>query len=402
MQYYCDKCRKTMDEANFYTYKNGEKTEKCKKCLTLHVDNFDPTTFLWLLEKMDVPYLEEEWNSLRDRAFAKDPRKMNGTSVFGKYLAKMRLKKWKDFHWADTEMLAEEKRLQEEQFVLQEAERERRDKALREKMETGEITKAQYKTLASTEFQNENIAAAVTVAEGTTNPFQSENFIPEEEMIDPSADLTKEDKLFLAMKWGRLYQPAEWVQLEQKYTEMKNSFDIQDSDTEGTLILTCKTFLKMNQAIDCGDIDGYNKLSRTYESLRKSGNFTAVQNKEEKSNVVNCIGEIVAYCEQNGGEIPRHEITVPKDIVDKVIFDLKKYYDGLIKEDAALSRQIEEYLQRRVNAEEIKKDKDRARAEGKSLVEISDQDHMDYLEMIQSQSEETEEIISEQKQTLEV
>lgn len=57
----CVKCGKMMDEnTQFYTYKSGEKTDMCKKCLTMHIDNFNPDTFLWLLEKMDVPYVPEE------------------------------------------------------------------------------------------------------------------------------------------------------------------------------------------------------------------------------------------------------------------------------------------------------------------------------------------------------
>lgn len=59
-RYYCEKCGKTMDENQFFTYKDGSKTELCKKCLTMHIDNFDPETFLWLLEKMDVPYIPTE------------------------------------------------------------------------------------------------------------------------------------------------------------------------------------------------------------------------------------------------------------------------------------------------------------------------------------------------------
>ena len=47
----CEKCGKTMDEGQFYTYKDGRKTELCKKCLTMHVDANDDSTFLWLLEK---------------------------------------------------------------------------------------------------------------------------------------------------------------------------------------------------------------------------------------------------------------------------------------------------------------------------------------------------------------
>ena len=105
-EHYCEKCHKTMADVNFYTYKDGTKTEMCKKCLTMHIDNFNPDTFLWLLEKMDVPYIPEEWKVLRDRAYAKDPHKMNGMSVFGKYISKMKLNQWKDYSWADTERLA--------------------------------------------------------------------------------------------------------------------------------------------------------------------------------------------------------------------------------------------------------------------------------------------------------
>ena len=96
-KYFCDKCGRELEEVQFYTYRDGRKTELCKKCLTMHIDNYEPETFLWLLEKMDVPYIEEEWNVIREKAYAKDPSKMNGMSVFGKYLSRMKLKQFKDF-----------------------------------------------------------------------------------------------------------------------------------------------------------------------------------------------------------------------------------------------------------------------------------------------------------------
>lgn len=86
----------------------------CKKCLTMHIDNFNPDTFLWILQDMDLPYIPEEWNVLRDRAFAKNPN-LTGMSVFGKYLSKMKLKQFKIYGWADSEKiqaLNEEKRKQ--------------------------------------------------------------------------------------------------------------------------------------------------------------------------------------------------------------------------------------------------------------------------------------------------
>ena len=45
---------------------------------------------------------------------------------------------------------------------------------------------------------------------------------------------------------------------------MTESFDIQDADTINTLILICKTNLKMNQYLDSGDIEGFQKISKFF------------------------------------------------------------------------------------------------------------------------------------------
>ena len=207
----CVKCGKSMDEnTQFYTYKNGDKTDMCKKCLTMHIDNFNPDTFLWLLEKMDVPYVPEEWNVLRDRAFAKNPN-LNGMSVFGKYLSKMKLKQWKEYSWADTERL---KALKEERNKLQIAEKEKFEAQIKEQFDNGEITEAQYKTLMSTETQNEDYYMGTgpvlhIPADAANNPFLESNFIDASLLPDPATQLTEEDKIYLAMKWGRLYTPAD-------------------------------------------------------------------------------------------------------------------------------------------------------------------------------------------------
>lgn len=249
MNYTCQKCGKSMDEANFYTYKDGTKTELCKKCLTMHIDNFNPETYLWLLEKMDVPYIPGEWNVLRDRAYAKDPNKMNGMSVFGKYLSKMKLKQWKQYGWEDTEKLRAQN--EEKMKKLQEEQKNQEEK-LKKELEEGKISEAQYKTLVSTPTQNNDFMAQPPTQPniGANNFYNENNFISEEDLIDPAADLTEDDKIYLAMKWGRLYKPNEWVELERNYNDMINSFDIQDADSINTLILICKTNLKMNQAIN--------------------------------------------------------------------------------------------------------------------------------------------------------
>ena len=370
-----------MNENQFYTYKDGRKTELCKKCLTMHVDNFNPDTFLWLLEKMDVPYVPNEWNVLRDRAYEKDPNKMNGMSVFGKYLSKMKLKQWKDYGWEDSEKL---QALEEEKKKALIIHNEQNKENWKQKYENGEISEAEYKTMTSVPLQAASQIPGVLIGSiGANNPFNEVNFISQEELPDPTEELTDDDKVYLAMKWGRMYTPREWIELEQSYDEMMNSFDIQDADTINTLMFICKTKLKMNQALDSADIEGFQKLSKVYNDLRKSAKFTAAQNKEEKKDFVDCVGNLVAYCEKEGGAIPKYELKTDLDIVDTVINDLKRYIKDLIYEDKALASQIENYLKKREISEEQKKDRKEAKALGFDNVQLKDEDYQNYYESIE-------------------
>lgn len=384
----CTKCSKMMDEnTQFYTYKNGEKTAMCKKCLTMHIDNFNPETYLWLLQDMDVPYVEAEWNVLRDRAFAKNPN-LNGMSVFGKYLSKMKLKQWNQYGWADTEKL---KMLNEEKSKLQQAEKEKFEAQIKAQFDNGEITEAQYKTLISTETQNEDYYAGTgpvlhVPGAAADNPYQENNFIDESLLSGPAAQLTEEDKIYLAMKWGRLYQPADWIELERNYNEMMNSFDIQDADTINTLVLLCKTNLKMNQAIDCGDVEGFQKLSKVSESLRKSAKFTAAQNKEQKNDYVDSVGELVAMCERDGF-IPRFATDIPQDKVDLTLKDMNSYVHKLVTQDLGFGQQIEDALKKIQIQKEMNEAEETSKMMDGETPELIDEDYEEFYNSIEEQKE---------------
>lgn len=379
---YCTKCGKMQKDVQFYTYRNGDKTEMCKKCLTLHVDAFNPDTFLWLLEKLDVPYIEEEWNTLRDKAYQKDPTKVNSTSVFGKYLAKMKLVQWNKYHWADTEKIKQEKEEVRNAYLKEHNIEEVDKKTLRQQYLNGEITESQYKTLLPVE--QEEITPSQQPGVGS-NPFPQSNILDGVE--SPAAQLTHDDKIALAMKWGVSYNPDQWIKLEKTYTDMMKSFDIQDADTKNTLIVLCKTYLKMNEAIDMGDAETYLKFSRAYDSLRKSSKFTAAQNKEEKGDFVDCIGAMVAYCEKEGGRIPRHDLSVDHDIVDTVIKDMKNYNRSLVYQDTALAQQIENYIRKREAADQQRKDKEEAEKRGMEEIELLDQDYSEHYASIEKDKE---------------
>lgn len=381
----CQKCGKMLDEdTQFYTYKDSTKTEMCKKCLTMHIDNFDESTYLWLLEKMDVPYIPEEWNVLRERAYAKNPN-LNGMSVFGKYLSKMKLKQYKQYGWADTEKL---NALNDERRAVQKEEREKFEEEIKKQFEAGEIGEAEYKTMISAETQNKDyMSRPVAPPEFPQDKYFSENSeIVQEQMDSLISELTQEDKKVLAMKWGALYRPEEWIELEKDYNNMMNSFDIQDADTINTLILICKTNLKMNQALDAGDIEGYQKLSKVSESLRKSAKFTAAQNKEQKNDYVDCVGELVAMCEKDGF-IPRFETDIPQDKVDLTLKDMENYLYKLVTQDLGFGQQIEDALKKiqiqkemNENVEDILEDDD--------PTTLIDQDYEEFYNSVNEQKEQ--------------
>jgi hypothetical protein len=156
-------------------------------------------------------------------------------------------------------------------------------------------------------------------------------------------DLTDEDCTYLRLKWGKTYKPEEWVWLEQLYEEMMASYDVQGAGHIDTLKLMCKTSLKANQLIDIGDIEGFQKMSKVYDTLMKSGKFTAAQNKAETGDAIDSISELVEMCEKRG-YIERYYVDEPNDKVDLAIRDMQRYTKNLIEQETNLSLLLEQAI----------------------------------------------------------
>ena len=361
--HFCEKCNRTMDVKEFYRSNNLEKYPEggymntCKKCLTMHVDNWNPDTFLWILEDIDVPWVPEEWNKLM-MTYARDPAKVTGVTIIGRYLSKMRLKQFKDFRWKDTEFL-----------------KEMNNKKIKETME-------------SQGYEAADIARALekagsTIPEGGVAPppppppapeappplnlesmglappprpqfddgpdyFDQQNDLNESDL---ALDLTDDEKIKFRLKWGKQYKPEEWVQLEKLYDEMMKSYDIQTAGHIDTLKKICRVSLKADQLLNIGDIDGAQKAIKMYDMLMKSGKFTAAQNKAENGEFLDSISELVTICEKQGF-IPRYYIDSPKDKVDRVLQDLQGYTRTLVTEEMNLGVLIENAVK------QIEKDKE--------------------------------------------
>lgn len=384
----CSRCNRPLAlESNFYKLANGNRMDICKLCLTAHIDNFDPTTYEWVLKTIDVPYVPQEWQVLLDRALAKDPTgsKLTGTSILGRYLSKMKLKQYAGMTYADSEKIIadfEEKKKSAKNAQVEDI--EARNQMLKEQLDKGEITESEYKTYVAE--KPEDLYGSPNTADlihgGGMNFFDEREFAQEDLIPDVTADLTEEDKKYLALKWGTLYKPREWIDLENHYTKMTESFDIQDADTESALLLICKTYLKMNQALDMGDFESYKKLSAVYDSLRKSAKFTALQNKETKQNEFDALGNLVLLCEKEEGFIPRFATDVPQDAIDVSIQDNKQYLYNLVTTEMGLGQQIEDAIKKIQIQEELEKEENILSEED---VGLTDKDFEEYFEDLEEQ-----------------
>ena len=391
--YYCEKCGKTRNGKEFYGSNNLEKYPEgkmklCKDCLTMHVDNWNPDTFLWILQEADVPYIPEEWNKLM-ASWAKDRSRVTGTTIIGRYFSKMKLNQYKKYRWNDTE------------FLMELAEKEKRE------------------TMERQGYSEQDIVTAIT---------QDKIVIPEGELVAPppsayaasgdedyfadisggaedEIELSDEDITHLRLKWGKTYKPLEWVQLEQLYNEMMESYDIQSAGHIDTLKLVCKTSLKANQLLDIGDVDGAQKMIKMYDGMMKSGKFTAAQNKAEAGDSIDSISAIVAICERDGF-IPRYYTDGPQDKVDWVIKDLKDYTRQLVTEEMNLGSLIERAVKQieddRVkdaerdeidNAEDDDESFERSLFEDKTVV-LSDNDFADFSDFEEEEDRKAEEFFN--------
>lgn len=386
--FYCEKCHRTMRADEFYNSNNLEKypdgkLTQCKKCITLHVDNWNPETFLWILQEADVPYVPKEWNGLLE-SYGRDRSKVTGMTIVGRYLSKMRLKQHAKYRWKDTEF-------------LQELEDHKVEEAMkRQGYSAAEITMALQDSgkiaIPEEGFQQPvyNDEPAASGYMGTTAPdyFAQQAGITE---IDLGLDLSEDDKKMLCLKWGKAYKPEEWVRLEQLYQEMSQSYDIQGAGHEDILKLVCKTSLKANQLLDIGDVDGAQKMVKMYDGLMKSGKFTAAQNKAEKGEFLDSISELVVICEKDGF-IPRYYTDGPKDRVDETIQDLKEYTHSLVVEEMNLGNLIENAVKQMAIQENKEEDED-IEDEDISLEELNalrDQDHEEFFQMEEDEMEEDE------------
>jgi len=325
----CAKCGRLLQDTDFYTSNDIDrfppdgKMAECKKCWTMHVDNWDPETYKPLLEQLDIPYIKTVWDQLLEKFLSKnDPHKITTTSVLGRYVSTMKLTQWRKYRWKDSEELA----AKEEEKLRQ---------ALVQQGYAGEDLELEMK-------RDFGPPRPVSDLRQTDDPAADPSPIVEETAYDKElADKLSEDEVMgLKLKWGDAYRLSELVRMEKLYSDMMASYDIQTASHKDILIFLCKTSLKLNQLLDSGDIAEAQKVAKMYDTLLKSGKFSAAQAKDEEADFVDSVGELVALAEEEGF-IPKYYISQPNDMVDQTIMDMQRYTYNLVTQETSLGAMLE-------------------------------------------------------------
>ena len=305
----CARCGIKKKDAEFFSLRDPDTplARTCKDCVCGHLDIRDFNAVREVAKEMDIPFVEKMWCETANKVLEKGGE--NPKSILGRYLRTMNMWQYKEFKYADSDQVAATY-----------------DERHPEKVE----------------IISPHLEELVRESDSVLNDNDARIF----------NDLTVDDVRYLTTKWGAEYLPSEWVQMEDMYNRYEQEYDL-NVDRAQTLVMMCKTNLKMNQMLSEGNIADYQKLANVLKDLRMSGKFTESQ-KVEKTRYIDSVGELVAFCEREGGIIPRFEDPdeYPKDKIDFTIQDMKAYTYNLVANEMGLGSIIENYIKKLEQADE--------------------------------------------------
>ena len=316
---FCLTCKKTLDEKQFFKTSRLDKHPSgllpdCKTCLTMTVDDTDPSTFLPILKEIDVPYIPSEWRALLVK---KDAR---SSSILGKYVSKMRLNQFKKRRWADSKKLAEEEAESLLAAMRQETETETEAEAKVQEMLTfGDIKKPEMNSMS----QAPDMASLYGLTPETSK-----------------YHLTQEEIDRLRLEWGEDYTEDQYFKLEQLFNDMQEAYVIQDPIAISNAKMICKMTEKMNKFLDIDDVESVSKISRQLDLFIKSANLAPVQQKDRQQTTF-AISQLAFLVEREGGFIPEFYIDSPNDKIDQILFDMQEYTQHLVRGESNIAEMVE-------------------------------------------------------------
>lgn len=310
---FCPCCRKTLDVKNFFKTNRVNKhpsgyLPECKTCVSMTIDDTDPSTFLSLLKEIDIPYMPTVW---RELVVKKDPK---AGSIIGKYVSKARLNQYKRYRWADTQSLVDK----ETDSLLE---------ALRQTSDSESEAEKQVEAIMNfTDIPSQK--APMNIDDGpsmSAGMYQLIGLTPETSKYH----LTQKEIDELKVTWGRDYSEDDYMALEQQFHDMQSSYVINDPIAISNAKIICKMTLKMNKFLDIDDVESVSKISRQLDLFIKSANLAPVQQKDRQSSTF-AISQLAFMIEKEGGFIPQWDTSEPMDNIDMILKDMQDYTNSLV------------------------------------------------------------------------
>lgn len=320
-RYFCPDCRRTLEKKMFFKTTRIEKfpagiLPKCKKCLSLTIDDSDITTFLSILKEINIPYVPKAW---RDMLVQKEP---GSPSIIGKYVSKMNLNQFKKYRWADSEKLMED----EEKAILE---------ALTYSGKTQTEAEKELESYLDLKAAAPEVEMGAMIS-GSVNPQAGGKNIAALYGLTPETSkygLTQEEINNYQFIWGTDYSEDEYYRMEKLYSEMYQSYpqlSMNDPMAVNNARTICKMTVKMNKFLDLDDVESASKISRQLDLFIKSSNLAPQQQKDRNQSTFS-ISQLAFYIEKNKGFIPSFYVERPQDKIDGILLEMQKYTERLIK-----------------------------------------------------------------------
>lgn len=311
-RWFCPDCRKTLDERNFFKTNRVDKFSngllpKCKNCVTLKIDDTDPSTFLAMLKEIDVPYIPSEWRGLLSKKEAK------AGSILGKYVSKVRLNQYKKYRWNDTIKLVKD----EEEALIS---------ALKNDNISQTEAEQQFADLTDLKAVAPSAPMGAMVTGGNENIAALYGLTPETSKYG----LTQEEINELKKTWGPDYTEEEYYSMENFFSEMKQAYVINDPIALSNAMMICKMRAKVNKFLDIDDVESMSKTSRQLDVFIRSSNLAPQQQKDRSSSTFS-ISQLAFLIEKEGGFIPKYYQEKPEDEIDNLLLEMQKYTERLIR-----------------------------------------------------------------------
>lgn len=330
----CKICGKTKNITDFYAISEPNPKypdnvlDICKTCLLQRFDPDDPNTFIPIFREIDIAWIPAIYRQTYEKNLTTNGSR---TTVLGRYISRMKLGQYANFHFADSEKA--------QAYYSSTDPYDDPMKYPGAKTPLGEVTL----------FSDPSAAQRLHLPTYSDGPFiapgadieNSSIAAPEGAAMAGNIVLTKEELTYLLTKWGKDFDAEQLVRLERQYLKMLQDFDIRTETQKDYLRKMCVVSLRYDEALSQNLSDDARRWSAMYSDLTKQSGFQPIQKNEVKPDYMDSIGALVRMAESKEF-IPKWDTSEPKDKLDVILKDYQLFLKRTLLNDPTILDKIDE------------------------------------------------------------